>query len=73
MEKVNKNVDSEPKLVVMPVAIYTHFDTMEQKLIFEAVVLPEIRDVLNKYAPVLGCFGVSEDFERIESEEKKND
>lgn len=73
MERVNKNVDSEPKLVVMPVAIYTHFDTMEQKLIFEAVVLPEIRDVLIKYAPVLGCFGVSEDFERIESEEKKND
>lgn len=73
MEKVNKNVDSEPKLVGMPVAIYTHFDTMEQKLIFEAVVLPEIRDVLNKYAPVLGCLGVSEDFERIESEEKKND
>lgn len=73
MEKVNKNVDSEPKLVVMPVSIYTHFDTMEQKLIFEAVVLPEIRDVLNKYAPVLGCFGVSEDFERIVSEEKKND
>lgn len=73
MEKVNKNVDSEPKLVGMPVAIYTHFDTMEQKLIFEAVVLPEIRDVLNMYAPVLGCLGVSEDFERIESEDKNND
>lgn len=73
MEKVNKNVDSEPKLVRMPVAIYTHFDTMEQKLIFEAVVLPEIRDVLNMYAPVLGCIGVSEDFERIESEDKNND
>lgn len=73
MEKANKNVDSESKLVVMPVAIYTHFDTMEQKLIFEAVVLPEIRDVLNKYAPVLGCLGVSEDIERFESEEKKND
>lgn len=73
MEKANKNVDSESKLVVMPVAIYTHFDTMEQKLIFEAVVLPEIRDVLNKYAPVLGCLCVSEDIERFESEEKKND
>ncbi len=57
----------------MPVAIHTHFDTMEQKLLFEAVVLPDIRDVLNKYAPALGCLGVSEDFERIESEDKKND
>lgn len=69
MEKVNKSV----VMVGMPVAIYTHFDTMEQKLLFEAVVLPDIRDVLNKYAPALGCLGVSEDIERIESEEKKND
>lgn len=73
MEKVNKNVDEESKLVGMPVSIYTHFVTMEQKLLFEAVVLPDIRDVLNKYAPVLGCLGVSEEFERIESEDKKND
>ncbi|CBK90420.1 hypothetical protein [Agathobacter rectalis] len=72
-EKVNKNVDSEKELVGMPVAIYTHFDTMEQKLLFEAVVLPDIRDVLNKYASVLGFIGVSEDIERFESEEKKND
>lgn len=71
MEKVNKNVDSKRELVVMPVAIYTHFETMEQKLLFEAVVLPDIRDVLNKYAPALGCLGVSEDFERFESEDKK--
>ena len=73
MEKVNKNVDSERELVGMPVSIYTHFDTMEQKLLFEAVVLPDIRDVLNRYAPALGCLGVSEDIERFESEEKKND
>lgn len=73
MEKVNKNVDSESKLVGMPVAIYTHFDTMEQKLLFEAVVLPDIREVLNKYAPVLGCLGVNEDNDKLESEEKKND
>lgn len=73
MKKVNKNVDSERGLVGMPVAIYTHFDTMEQKLLFEAVVLPDIRDVLNKYAPALGCLGVSEDIERFESEEKNND
>lgn len=73
MEKVNKNVDEESKLVGMPVAIYAHFETMEQKLIFEAVVMPDIRDVLNKYAPALGCLGVSEDIERLESEDKKND
>lgn len=73
MEKVKKNVDSERKLVGMPVAIYTHFDTMEQKLLFEAVVFPDIREVLNKYAPVLGCLGVNEDIDKLESEEKKND
>lgn len=73
MEKANKNVDSESKLVGMPVAIYTHFETMEQKLIFEAVVLPDIRDVLNRYAPALGCLGVSENLERVESEKKNND
>lgn len=73
MEKVNKNVDSERVKVGMSVAICTHFDTMEQKLLFEAVVLPDIRDVLNKYAPVLGCLVTSEDIERIESEDKNND
>jgi hypothetical protein len=73
MEKVNKNVDLKRELVEMPVAIYTRFDTMEQKLLFEAVVLPDIRDVLNRYAPALGCLGVSEDFEKIESEDKNND
>lgn len=70
MEKVNKNVDSQKLMVGMPVSIYTHFETMEQKLLFEAVVLPDLRDVLNKYAPVLGCLGVSENIERYESEEK---
>ena len=73
MVKANKNVDSESKLVGMSVAIYTHFDTMEQKLLFEAVVLPDIREVLNKYAPVLGCLGVNEDIDKLESEEKNND
>ena len=73
MQKVNKNVDSQNEMLGMPVAIYTHFETMEQKLLFEAVVLPDLRDVLNKYAPVLGCLGVSENIERYESEEKKND
>lgn len=73
MEKVNKNVDSQRVMVGMPVAIYTYFDTMEQKLLFEAVVLPDILEVLNKYAPVLGCLGVNEDIDKLESEDKKND
>lgn len=49
-----KNVDLKSKTNFMPVAIYTHFETLEQKLVFEAVVLPDIRDVLIRYAPVLG-------------------
>ena len=73
VKQIVRDVDSERVKVGMPVAIYTHFDTMEQKLLFEAVVLPDIRDVLNKYAPALGCLGVSEDIERFESEEKNND
>lgn len=67
MEKVNKNVDSDSKLVEMPVVIFTHFDSMEQKLFFQAVVMPDIREVLNKYAPALGCLGA---YENLESEEK---
>lgn len=43
------------KKVVLPISIHTEFQTFEQKLIFEAVVLPEIRDVLIKYAPILDC------------------
>lgn len=73
MKKTNKNVDSKKKSIGMSVEICTHFDTMEQKLLFEAVVFPDIREVLNKYAPVLGCLGVNEDIDKLESEEKKND
>lgn len=43
------------KKVVLPISIHTEFQTLEQKLIFEAVVLPEIREVLIKYAPILDC------------------
>lgn len=60
-----KNVDLKSKTNFMPVAIYTHFKTLEQKLVFEAVVLPDIRDVLIRYAPVLGY--------NLEREEKNND
>lgn len=67
MEKSNKNVDSKKKPVGMSVKICTHFDSMEQKLLFQAVVMPDISEVLNKYAPVLGCLGA---YENLESEEK---
>lgn len=67
MEKANKNVDSKKKPVGLSVEIFTHFDSMEQKLFFQAVVMPDISEVLNKYAPALGCLGA---YENLESEEK---
>lgn len=67
MEKENKNVDSKEKPVRMGVEIISHFDSMEQKLFFHAVVMPDIREVLNKYASALGCLGA---YENLESEEK---
>ena len=67
MEKANKNVDSKKKPVGMSVEICTHFDCMEQKLFFQAVVMPDIREVLNKYASALGCLG---ECQNLESEEK---
>lgn len=70
MEKANKNVDPKKKLVGMSVEINTHFDSMEQKLFFHAVVMPDIREVLNKYASALGCLG---SYSNLESEEKNND
>lgn len=70
MEKENKNVDSKKKPVGMSVEISTHFDSMEQKLFFQAVVMPDISEVLNKYASALGCLGV---YGNLESEEKSND
>ena len=70
MEKENKNVDSKKKPVRMGVEIISHFDSMEQKLFFQAVVMPDIREVLNKYASALGCLG---EYGNLESEEKSND
>lgn len=67
MEKAKKNVDSKKKPVGMSVEIFTHFDSMEQKLFFQAVVMPDIREVLNKYASALGCLCA---YENLESEEK---
>ena len=67
MDNANKNVDSKKKSVGMSVEIFTHFDSMEQKLFFQAVVMPDIREVLNKYSPALGCLGA---YENLESEEK---
>lgn len=67
MEKAKKNVDSKKKPVGMSVEIFTHFDSMEQKLIFQAVVMPDICEVLNKYSSALGCLGA---YENLESEEK---
>lgn len=70
MEKENKNVDSKKKPVRMGVEIISHFDSMEQKLFFHAVVMPDIREVLNRYASALGCLG---GYGNLESEEKSND
>lgn len=58
------------KELIMPVSIECQFKTMEQKLLFEAVVLPDIRAVLSVYAPVLGYVGLKENIEKMESEEK---
>lgn len=38
----------------VPVSVHASFQTLEQKLLFEAVVLPEITSVLDKYASLLG-------------------
>lgn len=51
------------KIKVMPVSISTHFDTLEQRLLFEAVVLPDLIEVLNGYAPMLGIAGLHEERE----------
>lgn len=53
MEK--KKVDLKETKGFMPISITPHFETMEQKLLFEALVLPDIIDVLDNYATLLGC------------------
>lgn len=45
---------SEGELKGVPISIQCGFSTMEQKLVFEAVVLPEIVLVLKKYSALLG-------------------
>lgn len=58
--KVKSNVELKNKTKVMPVLIRTSFDTLEQRLLFEAVVLPDLVEVLNVYAPMLGIAGINE-------------
>lgn len=58
--KVKSNVELKNKTNVMPVLIRTSFDTLEQRLLFEAVVLPDLVEVLNAYAPMLGIAGIKE-------------
>ena len=48
------------KELILPVSIECGFTTLEQKLIFEALVVPEIKNVLLKYAPLLGFAGLTE-------------
>lgn len=62
--------EKKKRELIMPVVIDCQFRTMEQKLLFEAVVLPDIRAVLQLYAPVLGYMGIAENIEKMESEEK---
>lgn len=50
-------MDKVEEQKTIPVSIRCGFHTLEQKLIFEAVVLPEISAVLEKYAPLLGYSG----------------
>lgn len=47
MEEINKNEHE------LPISIVTSFTSLEQKLVFEAVVLPEIENVLLKYGSLL--------------------
>ena len=58
--KVKSNVELKNKTNVMPVLISTSFDTLEQRLLFEAVVLPDLVEVLNAYAPMLGIAWIKE-------------
>lgn len=49
------SVVKDGKKLVLPVTIKVGFSTLEQKLVFEAIVLPEIEDLLIQYAPLLDC------------------
>lgn len=58
---------SKKKELILPVSIDCDFTTLEQKIIFEALVVPEIKNVLLKYAPLLGDAGLTENTESEEN------
>lgn len=67
---MNEEKNEKKKELIMPISIVCEFQSLEQRIVFEAVIMPEIRAILNMYAPLLGYVGVSEDLEKFESEEK---
>lgn len=60
-------MSEKKKELILPVSIECCFTTLEQKIIFEALVVPEIKKVLLKYAPLLGYEGLSENTESEEN------
>lgn len=67
---MNEEKNEKKKELVMPISIVCEFQSLVQRIVFEAVIMPEIRAILNMYAPLLGYVGISEDLEKFESEEK---
>lgn len=67
---MNEEKNEKKKELIMPISIVCGFQSLEQRIVFEAVIMPEIRAILNMYAPLLGYVGISEDLEKFESEEK---
>lgn len=67
---MNEEKNEKKKELIMPISIVCEFQSLEQRIVFEAVIMPEIRAILNMYAPLLGYDGISEDLEKFESEEK---
>lgn len=60
-------MSEKKKELILPVSIECGFTTLEQKLIFEALVVPEIKKVLLEYAPLLGYAGLTENTESEEN------
>lgn len=67
---MNEEKNEKKKELIMPISIVCKFQSLEQRIVFEAIIMPEIRAILNMYAPLLGYVGISEDLEKFESEEK---
>lgn len=67
---MNEEKNEKKKELIMPISIVCEFQSLEERIVFEAVIMPEIRAILNMYAPLLGYVGISEDLEKFESEEK---